>query len=65
MSPTTPTTVYSGPGSLMRKCSPKGVRPGQNRCAALALITATSGRPARSLSVKTRPCSTGMPIAAK
>jgi hypothetical protein len=62
-SPTTPTIVISG--SLIENRSPIGSRDGQKRCAADALMIATSGRLSRSASSKSRPRSSGIRIARK
>ena len=54
MSANTPTTSLSSPPSPRR--FPRGLSPGQIRCASVSLTTATGGEPIRSRSLNARPC---------
>ncbi len=62
MSPATPTTSRNGPRApSMLKRSPRGLRPGQCRCAIVSLMTTVDGTLRMSCSFNGRPATMGMP----
>jgi hypothetical protein len=69
LSRATPTTSIDGPRLVppfqMRTPLPIGFSRGQNRRAIVWLTIATSGRPVRSASAKSRPATSGMPSVRK